>query len=88
MHRIWFHLSGAIGTPLALFTGYLVFLSGPLSLSYICLLLSAGALILQVGAFVAEWRGVRMVGPFRLSNLTSPATAAMEFKEYQRKDRS
>jgi hypothetical protein len=40
------------------------------------------AAAMQVGACVTEWVGVRMLGPFRLSNLTSPATAAMELERH------
>jgi hypothetical protein len=33
-----------------------------------------------VAAFVASWRGVRKVGPFLLTSLTTPATLARELK--------
>ena len=79
--KILFHLSGGMGTPVALFIAYLV-ITPHLSWLGLLALLGAGfALALQVGAFVAEWFGIRKVGAFRLSLLTSPATAAMELKK-------
>jgi hypothetical protein len=44
----------------------------------------AGALmvaLMQVGAFAAVWFGVRKLGPFLLTNLTTPALLAKEWKE-------
>ncbi|MEX2489901.1 MAG: hypothetical protein WD356_10295 [Pseudomonadales bacterium] len=82
MSRVLVHLSGGIGTPLAMLTGYWVFLGEFTLVAYGWLLLFFGAAALQVGAFVAEWIGIHKVGPFRLSNLTSPATAAMELKAH------
>lgn len=78
--RVIVHLSGSIGTPLATLIAYMAFADGPALLAWVWLLAFVGAVVLQVGAFLAEWFGVRMVGPFRLSTLTSPATAALELK--------
>ena len=36
---------------------------------------------MQVTAFAAVWLGVRKVGPFLLTNLTTPALLAKELKE-------
>lgn len=84
--RVLVHLSGGIGTPLAMLIGYWVFLGESAIVAYGWLLLFFGAALLQVGAFVAEWIGFHKVGPFRLSNLTSPATAAMELKAHLNRD--
>lgn len=81
--RVIVHLAGSIGTPLATLIAFVAFADdGPVLLAWIWLLAFVGAVVLQVGAFLAEWFGVRMVGPFRLSTLTSPATAAQELKIY------
>ena len=78
--RVWFHLAGSIGTPLALLIGFISLAGVNLLLAWGCLALSAGAAIMQVGAFAAQWMGVRKVGGFQLATLTSPATAAYEWK--------
>lgn len=82
LSRVAVHLSGGIGTPLAMLIGYVVFLGESTLIAYGWLILFIGAAFLQVGAFVAEWVGIHKVGPFRLSTLTSPATAAMELKAH------
>ncbi len=69
------HLAGSLGTPLALFVGALV-LGDQFWLHALCFAGFAGALLLQVGAFVLVLLGVRKVGPFLLTTLTTPATLA------------
>lgn len=79
--RVGFHLAGSVGTVLAMFLGYLAFLPVNTLMAWACFVFFLGALAMQVGAFVAEWAGVRKVAGFRLSTLTSPATAAAELRE-------
>jgi hypothetical protein len=76
-----FHLSGGIGTHLAMWIGFITLLPRSSLLAWGCFVLFPAA-AMQVGAFVAEWVGGRMLGPFRLSNLTNPTTAAMELKRH------
>ncbi len=81
INKVLLHLSGGIGTWVALLIAGVALY--PL-VDWLGMLALAGALfalLLQVGAFAAEWLGVRRVGPFRLSLLTSPATAAMELRK-------
>lgn len=83
--RVLLHLAGSIGTPIALWVGYLQLGEHLPWLGYLSL---AGALLaglMQVGAFAAEMAGVRMIGPFRLSQLTSPAMAAYELNRMKNK---
>lgn len=80
VRRVWFHLAGSIGTPLALLVGALRVMNTSSLLGAVCLLLAGAALAMQVGAFAAQWMGVNNVGGFRLANLTSPATAAYEWR--------
>jgi hypothetical protein len=77
--RVMFHLAGSLGTPIALFIGYQALQSAPW-LAALCLLGCAVTALMQVAAFVASWRGVRKVGPFLLTSLTTPATLARELK--------
>ncbi len=79
--RIVLHLMGSIGTPIALWIGYLAISEHLVWLGYASLFGAVIAALMQVGAFLAELVGVRMAGPFRLSQLTSPATAAFELKK-------
>jgi len=78
--RVIFHIAGSVGTPMAMFVGFMYFLPIDRLMAYVCLVFAAGALAMQVGAFVAEWMGVRNVAGHHLSTLTSPATAAFELK--------
>lgn len=78
--RIAFHLAGSIGTPLALLIGAIQLLPLNVLLGYLCLALVAGTLAMQVGAFIAQWIGIKRVAGFQLSTLTSPATAAFEWR--------
>ena len=79
--RVLLHLLGSIGTPIAMLIGYFVLMPYDELLGYGAFTLFILATLMQVAAFVAEWMGVRMLGPFRLSQLTSPATAAAELKK-------
>lgn len=78
--RVWFHLAGSVGTPVALFVGAIRMMAVSKLFGYLCLALGIGALLMQVGAFAAQWMGVRKVGGFALAQLTSPATAASEWR--------
>lgn len=78
--RVVFHIAGSVGTPVAMFIGFMCFLPIDRLMAYVCLVFALGALLMQVGAFVAEWLGVRNVAGHHLSTLTSPATAAFELK--------
>ncbi len=71
--KIFINLMGSVGTPLALLVGYFV-LQELWWLALLCLLGAIGAAGMQVAAFVAALLGVRKVGPFLLTNLTTPAT--------------
>ena len=79
--RVQLHLAGSIGTPLAALLGYLLVDPTQTLLVSGCQILFWLMLVLQIATFFAEWFGVRKVGPFRLSLLTSPATAAMELRK-------
>lgn len=78
--RIAFHLAGSIGTPVALLIGAVQLMPLNAVLGYLCLVLAGGALAMQVGAFIAQWIGVNRIAGFQLSTLTSPATAALEWR--------
>lgn len=84
MARVLFHLAGSLGTPLAMLSGALAFALQNHMMAYVCLLFAVIAGLMQVGAFVAEWLGVRHIGKHRLAYLTSPATAAFELKQLRR----
>ena len=71
---------GSIGTPIALLVGWQV-LKDSQVLSLLCLLGAVATFLMQLGAFVAVWFGVRKLGPFLLSNLTTPASLAKELRE-------
>ena len=71
---------GSIGTPIALLVGWQV-LKDSQVLSLLCLLGAVATFLMQLGAFVAVWFGVRKLGPFLLSNLTTPAFLAKELRE-------
>jgi len=78
--KLILQLSGSVGTPIALLVGWRVLGDAPL----LAMLSLAGALmvaLMQVGAFAAVWFGVRKLGPFLLTNLTTPALLAKEWKE-------
>lgn len=70
--KILINLMGSLGTPLALIVGYMV-LQEVWWLSLLCLFGALGAAAMQVAAFIAALMGVRKVGPFLLTNLTTPA---------------
>lgn len=70
--KILINLLGSLGTPIALIVGYLV-LQEVWWLSLLCLVGALGAAGMQVAAFIAALMGVRKVGPFLLTNLTTPA---------------
>lgn len=72
--------SGSVGTPAALFMGWWVLGDEPL-LAKLCLAGALGVTLMQVGAFTAVWLGIRRLGPFLLTNLTTPALLAKEWKE-------
>ena len=78
--KLLLQLSGSVGTPIALLVGWRTLADAPL-LSILCLGFAAIAALMQVAAFVAVWCGVRKVGPFFLTNLTTPALLAKELKE-------
>ena len=78
--KLALQLSGSIGTPIALLVGWRVLDDEPL-LAALCLAGAIGALLMQVAAFAAVWFGVRKLGPFLLTNLTTPALLAKEWKE-------
>ncbi|HJN50780.1 MAG: hypothetical protein QGI68_18650 [Pseudomonadales bacterium] len=78
--RVLLHLAGSLGTPMALLLGFVCLRDDFAELSLICWELFWLMLLVQIIAFVAEWVGFTKVGSFRLSLLTSPATAAMELK--------
>ncbi|MFT4819587.1 MAG: hypothetical protein ACI8PP_001146 [Candidatus Pseudothioglobus sp.] len=77
--RVMFHLAGSVGTPVALLVGFFVLADQPV-LAWLSLAGFAATTIMQVGAFIAAWVGVTRVGPFLLTSLTTPATAAKELK--------
>ena len=78
--KLVLQFSGSIGTPVALLIGWQV-LKDAQVLSGLCLLGAVGTFLLQLGAFAAGWFGVRKLGPFLLSNLTTPASLAKELRE-------
>lgn len=78
--KLILQLAGSVGTPAALLVGWIA-LEGEPFLSMLCLLGALGALALQAGAFVAVSAGVKKVGPFLLTNLTTPAMLAKEWKQ-------
>jgi len=78
--KVILHAMGSVGTPIALFIGFLTLTAAPV-LAYLCLAGSLGALGMQVAAFVAAARGVKKIGPFQLTTLTTPATLAYELKK-------
>lgn len=78
--KLVLQLSGSIGTPVALLVGWRVLADEPL-LAALCLAGAVGAGLMQLAAFVAVWSGVRKLGPFLLTNLTTPALLAKEWKE-------
>ena len=78
--KLVLQFSGSIGTPVALLIGWQV-LKDFQVLSGLCLLGAVGTFLLQLGAFAAGWFGVRKLGPFLLSNLTTPASLAKELRE-------
>ena len=78
--KLIFQLAGSVGTPIALLVGWWVVGDSPV-LSMLCLAGAITAALMQVTAFAAVWLGVRKVGPFLLTNLTTPALLAKELKE-------
>ncbi len=78
--KLAFQFSGSVGTPVALFVGWWVVGDEPL-LAKLCLAGSLAVTLMQVGAFTAVWLGFRRLGPFLLTNLTTPALLAKEWKE-------
>jgi len=78
--RIIYHLSGIVGTPLALYLAMSIL--GPVGFPLVWLwLLFWGAVAIQALPFIAEWFGIKKAGPFRLSILTGAATVAFELKK-------
>ena len=80
--RVILHLSGALGTPLAMLAGYISFRDYQLVANGLMILFILVALM-QVGAFAAVWLGYPRVAGYRLENLTSPAKAAAELRRHQ-----
>jgi hypothetical protein len=78
--KLILQLSGSVGTPIALLIGWSVLDDAPL-LSMLSLAGALAVALMQVSAFVAVWFGVRKLGPFLLTNLTTPALLAKEWKE-------
>ena len=78
--KLILQLAGSVGTPVALLVGWRVLGDAPM-LSMLCLAGALTAALMQVTAFTAVWLGVRKVGPFLLTNLTTPALLAKELKE-------
>lgn len=78
--KLVLQLSGSLGTPLALLVGWRV-LADEALLSALCLGGAVIASLMQLAAFLAVWFGVRKLGPFLLTNLTTPALLAKELKE-------
>jgi hypothetical protein len=78
--KLLLQLSGSVGTPIALLIGWRILADAPI-LSALCLGGAAIASLMQIAAFVAVWCGVRKLGPFLLTNLTTPALLAKELKE-------
>lgn len=83
--KVFYHLSGAIGTPLAMLTGFVVFQGEYKLLANAFIAFFVLASLMQIGAFTAVWMGYRKIGRYVLENLTSPAKAAAELKRNQRK---
>ena len=81
LSRVVLHTLGSLGTPLALWIAYLQLTPHVDWLGFLALMGCLATALMQVAAFAAEWLGVRRIGRFRLSQLTSPATAAFEFKK-------
>ena len=82
--RLVLHLAGSIGTPTALALGCLqVATLGSMLWATLIGMAALATAALQIGAFVAEYRGLRQVAGFRLADLTSPATAARELRRLQ-----
>jgi hypothetical protein len=78
--RIAYHLSGIVGTPLALYLALAIL--GPAGFPLIWIwLLFWGAIAVQLLPFIAEWFGLKKLGPFRLSVLTGAAMVAVELKK-------
>ncbi|MFT7245166.1 MAG: hypothetical protein ACI82A_002531 [Candidatus Azotimanducaceae bacterium] len=71
---------GSIGTPIALAIGFVALRDVPW-LSLLCLAGLVGATVMQIGAFIAALMGVRKVGPFLLTTLTTPATLGAQVRE-------
>lgn len=78
--RVLLHLAGSLGTLVAFLLGVMLLGDSFSNLADLCWIFFWIFLIIQIVAFVAEWIGIHKVGPFRLSLLTSPATAAMELR--------
>jgi hypothetical protein len=78
--KLSLQLMGSIGTPTALLIGWDV-LDDETLLSMLCLVGALITVMIQVGAFFAVGAGVRKVGPFLLTNLTTPAMLAKEWND-------
>ena len=78
--KMFINAMGSIGTPIALAMGYFVLKDVPW-LSLLCLAGVVGAAGMQIGAFIAALMGVRKVGPFLLTTLTTPATLGGQVRE-------
>lgn len=78
--KLVLQFAGSIGTPISLLVGWRVLADEPL-LAALCLAGALGVALMQVAAFAAVWLGVRKLGPFLLTNLTTPALLAKEWKD-------
>ena len=77
--KLMLQTAGSLGTPIALLVGWRTTMDAPMVSS---LLLAAAIIVtlMQIAAFTAVWVGFRKVGPFVLSNLTTPARLAQELQ--------
>lgn len=80
--RVVLHAAGSIGTPLAMFAGFVRFWPFSAVMGYACLSFAVLALAMQAGAFTAQWMGIDRIAGYRLTTVTSPASAALELKRH------
>lgn len=71
--------TGSLGTPIALLVGWRTTMDAPV-VSTLLLAAAITVTLMQIAAFTAVWVGLRKVGPFVLSNLTTPARLAQELQ--------
>lgn len=79
--RVVVQLAGSVGSPFAAGLAYLLVNPDQAFVATGCLWLFWLMVLVFVVTLLAEWFGVRKVGSFRLSLLTSPATAAAEIRK-------